>query len=135
MKPLMVAILLGVTMMTPVSPLARQTGPQPHNHSSGREQFSVMFPDLVRLQGALLKGSYIIIHDEEQMARGKDCLYVYASVKGEPGKLVTSYRCEPVERARTDQFLITLSGSNAYLVPEVREIQFPGSTKGHRVPS
>jgi hypothetical protein len=135
MKPFVVTILLGITMMLPGTPLARQQSPQPHNHSSGREQFSVMFPDLVRLQGALLKGSYIIVHDEERMAHGKDCLYVYTSVKGEPGKLVTSYRCEPVERAKTDQFLIILSGSNTYLVPEVREIQFPGSTKGHKVPA
>lgn len=94
-----------------------------------------MFPDLVRLNGALLKGSYVIVHDEDRMARGEDCLCVYTSEKGKPGRLVASYRCEPVQRDKTDQFVIVLSRPSMYFVPEVREIQFPGSTKGHRVPA
>lgn len=135
MKFVAMTILAGVMLLLPGASTVPVFAQEHDHHASGREQFSVMFPELVRLQGTLLKGSYIIVHDEERMARGEDCLYVYTNAKGKPGRLVASYKCEPVERAKTEDFKVVLARVNLFLVPEVREIQFPGSTKGHRVPS
>jgi hypothetical protein len=55
---------------------------------------------------------------------------------GKRDKLVTSLHCEPVQREKTTQFTVTLAPrvhSNA--VREVREIQFAGIAKAHRIPS
>jgi hypothetical protein len=106
------------------------------NKNSQREEAVVEFTELVKLQGVLLRGQYMIYHDDEMMEAGKPCLYIYTMKAGKRDKLVIAVHCEPVERDRAAQFTVTLSPrSSANAVREVREIQFAGFAKGHRIPS
>ena len=50
-----------------------------------------------------------------------------------PDKLVVSFHCLPVERSKPDQIVLTYGMLSPDLF-ELREIQFAGSTEGHRVP-
>jgi hypothetical protein len=85
--------------------------------------------------GVLLRGEYLIVHDEERMAKGEPCTYVYRRKEGHAGKLVVSFHCEHVDREVAKQFTVKIiPRRTAFEVPEVREIQFAGSAAGHRVP-
>jgi hypothetical protein len=65
------------------------------------------------------------------MMKGEACTWIYDA----SGKVVTSFHCIPVERAATSYFkVIVTPRTTAFSVPEVREIQFTGSTEGHGVP-
>ena len=104
--------------------------------SPQREQAVVEFTDTVKLQGVLLRGQYLIYHDDAKMETGEPCLYIYTMKAGKRDKLVTSIHCEHVQREKTAQFTVTLTPrSSALAVPEVREIQFAGVAKAHRIPS
>jgi hypothetical protein len=101
-----------------------------------REEAVVEFTELVKLHGVLLRGQYLIFHDDTKMAAGEPCLYIYTMKAGKRDKLVISIHCEPVERERATQFTVKLSprpSGNA--VREVLEMQFAGIAKGHRIPS
>jgi len=100
-----------------------------------REEAVVEFTELVKLQGALLRGQYLIYHDEEMMEAGKPCLYIYTMKAGKRDKLVIAVHCEPVERKQAKEFTVLLTPRNsAYTVREVREIQFAGFAKAHIIP-
>jgi hypothetical protein len=101
-----------------------------------REEAVVEFTELVKLQGALLRGQYLIYHDDAKMAEGKPCLYIYTMKAGKRDQLVVAVHCEPVERKPTKEFTVLLTPRNsAYTVREVREIQFAGVAKAHKIPS
>lgn len=98
-----------------------------------KETAVVEFPEKVKLLGVFLKGEYVFVHDEEKMARGEACTYIHASRAGQPGRLVVSFHCRPVERMEAGQFTVV----TARLLPdllELREYQFAGSAEGHQVP-
>jgi hypothetical protein len=95
------------------------------------ERATVEFTETVRLVDVLLKGKYLLVHDEDRMAKGEDCVYVYDA----KGKLVLSFHCTPIERPKTKEFRVVISRAlSPYGPAEVKEIQFAGSTEAHRVP-
>ena len=101
-----------------------------------REEAVVEFTELVKLQGVLLRGQYLILHDDAKMQAGEPCLYVYTMKAGKRDQLVIALHCEPVEREKAKQFTVLLTPRNSvYTVREVREIQFAGFAKAHRIPS
>jgi hypothetical protein len=101
----------------------------------GREVAVVEFPQTVKLVNVVLRGEYMVVHDEEKMAQGKDCTYFYQRRSGKPDKLIVSFHCQPIERRNVDQFTVVLFRRNIpFELPEVKEVQFAGSTEGHRVP-
>jgi hypothetical protein len=84
----------------------------------------------------LLRGQYIFLHDNAKMAAGEPCLQVYTMKSGKRDRLVIALHCEPVERKQAERFTVLLTPRNsAYTVREVREIQFAGFAKAHRIPS
>jgi hypothetical protein len=106
------------------------------NNNPQREEAVVEFTEVVKLQGVLLRGQYLIFHDDAKMGAGEPCLYVYTMKAGKRDKLVISLHCEPVQREKTTQFTVLLAPRySAYTVREVREIQFAGFAKAHRIPS
>ena len=120
-------LLLVITLAVPVA-LGEGKAPR-------KEQALVEFPESVKLMGVFLKGEYLVVHDEERMARGEPCTYVYSGKVENQSKLVTSFHCLHVDRDKVDRFTVTLDPRrSAYDVLEVREIQFANSTDGHRVP-
>jgi hypothetical protein len=97
-------------------------------------------PDKTRLLKAELLGKYIFFHDDEKMASGEPCFYVYRyseDITGQPEikpeNLVVSFHCQPVERPKVNQPVLTYGVVRNGLF-ELREIQFAGSLEGHRVP-
>jgi len=98
-----------------------------------KHQVVVEFPQKVKLLDVVLKGEYVFVHDEEKMARGEACTYIYTSAAGQPGNLVVSFHCRPIERKKADHFTVVTKR----LLPdilELQEYQFAGDTEAHQVP-
>src|SRR6185369_13539576 len=122
MKRLIFTASILAALVTVIGVAAARTNPAP------KERASVEFTQTVKLGDALLKGNYYIVHDEERMAKGEDCTYVYDSA----GKLVVSFHCIPVERPKAESFRAVTKRTNlVYGPPDVIEIQFAGSTEAH----
>jgi hypothetical protein len=106
----------------------------------GKDISVVDLPDKTRVVKTVLQGKYIFIHDDEKMAKGEPCFYIYeyssdaaGQPEARPDKLVVSFHCEPVKREKATHIVLTYGMVNPELF-ELREIQFTGSTEGHRVP-
>src|SRR5258707_468964 len=111
-----------------------------HAAPPGKDMSVVDLPDKTRVMKTILQGKYIFVHDDEKMASGAACFYIYeysADAAGQPearpDKLVVSFHCEPVQRQKATHIVLTYGMVNPELF-ELREIQFTGSTEGHRVP-
>ena len=91
------------------------------------------FPRPVSVQGVVLKGKYLFVHDEAAMSRGDACTYIYMGEVEKRDKLVTSFHCIHVERAKADNF-IWRSRETAPGVLELVDFQFSGETAAHGVP-
>jgi hypothetical protein len=114
--------------------------PRTHAGPPGKDMSVVDLPDKTKVMKTTLQGKYIFIHDDEKMANGAACFYIYeysADAAGQPearpDKLVLSFHCEPVQRAKATHIVLTYGMVNPELF-ELREIQFAGSIEGHRVP-
>jgi hypothetical protein len=94
------------------------------------ERATIEFTQTVKLLNVVLKGEYLVVHDEAKMAKGEDCTYLYDS----KGKLIVSFHCTPVERPKSDRFRVVTRRLDPSGLSEVVEIQFAGSTEAHLVP-
>ena len=103
-------------------------------NAAKKERAVMKFNEPVKLMGLTLKGEYLIVHDDGAMARGEACTFVYKGIAEIPDKLVVSFHCTSVPRARVANFtvrtLLTAPGQD-----EVTEFQFGGSTESHLVPA
>ena len=110
--------------------------PSGNSAAAPHREFAVVeFADTVKLGGVLLRGEYLVVHDEERMANGEPCTYIYHGKQIDEAKLVASFHCIHVERERATAFKATIvRRATPYDVPEVKEIQFAGSKDGHKVP-
>lgn len=97
-----------------------------------RHKATVEFIDPVQLLNVTLKGRYIVIHDDGLMARGEACTFVYK--ENEPSKLVVSFHCIPVDRAKVSTFTFRTGLAPDGKTLELREFQFAGQTEAHQVP-
>lgn len=94
----------------------------------------VVFDEPTKLLKVTLKGQYLFVHDDERMARGEACTYVYPYTEGKQGDLVVSFHCRPVPRQKAGHFSVTVTMQPDSNRDELVEYQFAGSTEGHRVP-
>jgi hypothetical protein len=132
MKRMMIVVPLLVVMLALVFAVPARASTEYQQ----REETVVEFTETVKLMGVLLRGQYLIYHDDDKMAEGEACLYIYSMKAGKRDKLVASFHCEPVEREKATHFTITFSPrSTQNAIREVREIQFAGVAKAHRIPS
>ena len=103
-------------------------------NAARNERAVVKFNEPITLMGVTLKGDYLFVHNDEAMARGEACTFVYKGLAEVRDKLVISFHCTPGVRPPVANFTVrsqqTLRGQN-----EVREFQFAGSTETHLVPS
>jgi hypothetical protein len=86
------------------------------------------------LRGVTLKGEYLFVHDDAAMQRGEACTYVYEGTAPIPKKLVVSFHCVPVQRAKATNFIVRSIETSPDLI-ELQEFQFAGDTEGHAVPT
>jgi hypothetical protein len=91
------------------------------------------FPNPITVQGIVLKGKYLFVHDDAAMKRGEACTYIYKGVAEDRDNLVTSFHCTHVERSKANNF-IWRSRETARGTEELFEFQFKGETAAHAVP-
>ena len=100
-----------------------------------RKQSAVTnFERAVVLQGVTLKGQYLFVHDDAAMQRGEACTFVYEGNAPIASKLVVSFHCVPVQRAKAKHFLLR-SVETSSGITELQEYQFAGDTEAHAVPT
>jgi hypothetical protein len=102
-------------------------------NSAMKERAVIKFDQPVKLMGATLKGAYLFVHDDEAMARGEACTFVYKGEAENARNLVLSFHCTPAARGRVNNFTVRslLTSLGQY---ELREFQFSGSSEAHLVP-
>jgi hypothetical protein len=126
MKRLLIATsMLGALMIT-IGAFAVHTKAE----AKTIDRATIEFTQTVKLVNVVLKGEYLVVHDEALMAKGEACTYVY----DRSGKLVVSFHCTPVERPKADRFRLVTRRLDPSGLSEVVEIQFAGSTEAHLVP-
>ena len=91
------------------------------------------FSNPVTVQGIVLKGKYLFVHDDAAMKRGEACTYIYEGVAEVRDNLVTSFHCIHVERAKAHNFMWR-TRETAPGMAELLEFQFSGETAAHAVP-
>lgn len=102
---------------------------------TARKQSAVTnFDRAVVLHGVTLKGEYLFVHDDAAMQRGEACTYVYEGNAPLPEKLVISFHCVPIQRAKAKNFTVR-SVESSPGINELQEFQFAGDTEGHAVPT
>jgi hypothetical protein len=104
--------------------------------SQAKVQKAVLqFNEPIKLLDVILRGEYIIVHDDERMAKGEPCTYVYTRENGQQGRLVVSFHCTPAEREAVDHFTVVVGAPDKVTnIPELLEYRFANSREGHLVP-
>jgi hypothetical protein len=125
---LFIAFLCAVTLSSSSTPSFTNAA-----NTVKKERAVMKFNQPVTLMGLTLKGEYLFVHDDAAMARGEACTFVYKGIAEIPDKLVVSFHCTPVPRARVANFTVRtlLTAPGQY---EVTEFQGGGSTESHMVP-
>jgi hypothetical protein len=125
---LFIAVLCLITLSSSVTPSFSKAA------SAAKMERAVMkFNQPVQLMGVTLKGEYLFVHNDEAMARGEACTFVYKGRAENVNDLVVSFHCTPAERSKAANFIVrSLMTSPGHY--EVREFQFAGSTEAHLVP-
>ena len=124
---LMVALLFAVALSSSSS-VASQS------QMKMKKQRAVMtFTTPVKLQGVMLKGEYLFVHDDAAMARGEACTFVYKGTVESASKLVAKFVCTPVQRMKVGSF--TVRTNDVAGVSVLTEYQFEGETESHGVPA
>jgi hypothetical protein len=126
MKRLLIAASMLAALMITIGAFATHTKAE----AKKNERATIEFTQTVKLLNVVLKGEYLVVHDEALMAKGEDCTYIY----DKSGKLVVSFHCTPVERPKSDRFRVVTRRLDSSGLTEVIEIQFAGSTEAHLVP-
>jgi hypothetical protein len=94
------------------------------------------FSDVVRVNGNLLMGPYLVVHDNAKMARGEPCTTFYRFEPGKgPQESEATFMCKPAERTVCDKFTFSVVPDNSYLgIKRMTEFQFAGDSEGHGIP-
>jgi len=102
--------------------------------ASGKDKATFVFTEPVILQGIVLEGEYLFVHNDEAMKRGEACTFVYKGNAEVVSRLVVSFHCIPRQREKTSHFLVrTIKTAPGTF--EFREFQFRGDTESHVVPA
>ena len=99
-----------------------------------KQKVVVTFNTPVTVQGVALQGKFLFVHDDAAMARGESCTFIYRGQAEVADKLVASFHCIPVYRAKANHFVFRSVETAAGTV-ELREYQFDGDTEAHAVPT
>lgn len=125
---LFIALLCAVTLSSTWTPAVSNAA-----NAAKKQRAVTKFNEPVQLMGATLKGEYLFVHNDEAMARGEACTYVYKGQAENANNLVVSFHCTPVPGARAPFFRVRAS-LNMFGQYEISEYQFAGSTEVHLVP-
>ncbi len=94
---------------------------------------NVHFREPVQVGSAILMGWYVIEHDDDRMARGEPCTYVYEyDTMRAP---VATFHCTHLEREAPDVATVVLRPTVNPSIKALAEFQFSGETASHGVPA
>jgi len=95
----------------------------------------VTLTDPVLLGDQFLMGTYLVVHDEEKMARGEPCTSIYRFDRQHgPAEEVIAFHCVPTAREVCAKTTLTVE-ERGRDIPRLTEYQFAGDSEGHGVPS
>jgi len=118
-EPSAIEMLLTSNLDTTLAPLANQ-------------KTVVWFQRPVRIGNTILQGRYVIEHDNDRMARGEPCTYIYAF--NDQTKPVVTFHCTHIERNPTSTNTVVLYSTGDGGIQKMSEFQFSGETAAHGVP-
>src|SRR5215472_10546672 len=139
---IMLFLTLAVFLMMPASKTIAQSDKiQSDKIQPDKVDMAVLeFTEKTELLGVTLLGKYVFIHDDQKKAEGKECLYVYeytgdakAPLSARLGKQIFAFHCQMIERPKSKIDVLTLTMSKNSNIFEIKEIQFAGTDRGHRV--
>jgi hypothetical protein len=111
--------------------LAQQSAPAAPA-APAQQTVDVWFKRPTIIGKSILQGHYVILHDNERMARGEPCTYIYAY--DDRVKPVLSFYCVHLERDTAAQNTVTVKPrDNGW--QELKEFQFAGERAAHGVPA
>jgi hypothetical protein len=126
-------ILIGAALLTTVCATAGIASSG--GHVTPRQSVIVNITDPVVLRGHVLMGPYLVVHDDDRMAKGEPCTSVYAFDRERgPQALEVEFMCKPAQRKICDTTTFSVRHSDAGL-DVVTEYQFAGDTEAHIVPA
>lgn len=127
-------VTAGADLLTDPFFLAFQTEPPvpPAETAPARLATVVWFNQPVRIGNNLLQGRYVIEHDNDRMAAGGPCTYIYTWE--DQVVPVVAFHCVHLDRPGVDKTTVVLStGSDGF--KRLVEFQFPGDAGGHGMPT
>ena len=98
-----------------------------------RQSTEVWFQRPVRVGRNILQGHYVIEHDNDRMARGEPCTYIYAY--NDRTRPVVVFHCTHLERDRNGTNTVALVTISDGSMQKMTEFQFAGEYAAHGVPS
>ena len=127
-------ILVGVVLVIGI--LAAGTFASNGANVAPKKQWEIVnFASPVKVNGNLLAGQYLIVHDETKMARGEPCTTFYQFDPGKgPQKAEVAFMCRPTQRTICDKTTLSVAYDPVLGVDKVVEFQFAGDTEGHGIP-
>jgi hypothetical protein len=113
--------------------LPLDTDPQLFPTPPVRQMTEVWFQRPVRIGSHILQGRYVIEHDNDRMARGEPCTYIYAY--DNRTKPVVTFHCTHLERDRNGTNTVVLVSTGDGTMQKMTEFQFAGEYQAHGVPT
>ena len=107
-------------------------GIDPQAITPARRATSVWFKQPVRIGQNILHGQYVIEHDNDRMAMGAPCTYIYAM--NDRTNPVVAFHCVHLERDAAKQGTVVLvPGGDGF--QRMTEFQFAGENGAHGLPT
>ena len=104
---------------------------------AGAKQWTIVnFVNPVSVQGSIVMGPVLIVHDDEKMAKGEACttFYRFDPSRG-PREEIVSFHCTPVQRDVAGETKFTVVNSaNDSTCKRLVEYQIAGDGEAHQVP-
>jgi hypothetical protein len=113
--------------------LPLENDPQLNPAPPARQQTEVWFQRPVMVGRNILQGRYVIEHDNDRMARGEPCTYIYAY--NDRTKPVVAFHCTHLERDPAGANTALLATMSDGSMQQLLEFQFAGESAAHGVPS
>jgi hypothetical protein len=95
----------------------------------------VNFANAVRVQGTVIMGPVLIVHDDEKMARGEACttFYRFQPSRG-PREELVSFHCTPIQRSVAAETRLTVVDGPGLSCKRLVQYQIAGDAEAHGIP-
>lgn len=103
--------------------------------SGPRHWVLVNFVNPVSVQGRVIMGAVMIVHDDQKMESGEPCTTFYRfSVSGGPREELVSFHCTPVQRSVASATTLRVADGPEGSCKRLVEYQIAGESEAHAIP-